>query len=113
MYTEDSQIAIDANYTLSLIPVLKVIDKELGNGVMLTYNLTDHDDRSMVGCDDIPKIDWSRLVPSVLPEGLRYIVESKQYEVEKDKLISEYLSLPYGNHRRLRLEFKLKRLGWI
>ena len=72
----------DANYTLSVLPVVEQIDKELKDGNLSTWNLSDHDVRVTTGFD-IPKVDWRMMVPDVLPQHLRYIASLKQARATK------------------------------
>ena len=73
-YTGESQIAKEANYTLSLIPILEVIDRELPTGNSPTLNRSDYG-------EDF--IDWANTVPQVLPKHLRYIADFKKTALDQ------------------------------
>ena len=80
-YTEDSQIAKDANYTLSVVDSLRVIDEELSSGRLVSWCNSDHDSRFEWETNIIPMIDWNRIVTAVLPVELQYIADAKLREV--------------------------------
>jgi hypothetical protein len=92
-----SWITDDANYSLSIIEELAEIDNEFGKHFNSpTYNSS--------------KVDWRRIIPSVLPENLRYIAYSKQDELHIDDLFQSYYKATGLDEIKLKRKLKFMNL---